>query len=95
MLEIVLLSNYEYILYRDDSNKTFLYLTRESGFGVYDFCFQVELNDITDVNLTVSEIENLRKEYLNDPKSFSSKYSELKLDSEETKAALNNWMAKK
>ena len=95
MLDILHLANYKYVLYQDDSSKTFLNLTRESGFGVYDFCFQVELTDMTDINLTISEIENLRKEYLKDPKTFSSKYSEVKLDPEKTKNALRDWMTKK
>ncbi len=95
MLEIILLSNYQYILYQDDLENNCLNLTRDSGLGVYNFCFQIELTDKTDTNIMTSQVEKLRKEYLDDPKSFSSKYSELKLDSEQKKVALNNWMTKK
>jgi len=94
MLEILYLSNYQYILYQDEDQNLYLNLTMERGFGVYDFCFQVDLSDKNDKVFTISEIEKLRTEYLEDPNSFSSKYSECKLDSDQTKAALNNWMTK-
>lgn len=94
MLEILYLSNYKYILYRNESQKLFLNLTRESGFGVYDFCFEADTIDINNKDLTINKIEDLRNAYINNPTEFESKYEKIQLESSHTKSAIESWMNK-
>jgi hypothetical protein len=94
-LEILYLSNYEYILYSSSDGDLFLTLTRECGFGVYSFTIEVKFTDIENREQTEKKIHNIRSQYMENSEDFSKKHVEIVLESSETKIALDKWVSKK
>ena len=90
-LEIISLANYDYILYKSGYKRLFLLLTRESGFGVYDYVIEPQFTDLKNVELTKNEIYALLKEYRLKPKEFVNNHKEVLLDSQKAKSALDFW----
>lgn len=54
-LEVIDGANYEYILYRGENGRLFLMLSHESGFITCDQTFELEQNEIKELNSNKSE----------------------------------------
>lgn len=90
-LNIVCLANYEYILYRSGIGKLYLLLTRENGFGVYDYLIEASFTNLDDSDLTKKEIYSLLRDYQLNPNEFAKNHKSIELDASEMKAALREW----
>jgi hypothetical protein len=90
-LAIISLAYYDYILYKSGYKKLFLLLTREGGFGVYDYTIEPQFTDLKNDESTKNEIYTLLKEYRLSPEEFVKNHREVLLDSEQSKSALDFW----
>ena len=93
-LQILLLSNYEYILYKHRDGRLILNLTIERGFGVYDHSFTPPFAEEQGLESIKKEILILLAEYKSNQEDFSTKYNKIDIASNEAKQATEAWFKK-
>ncbi len=72
-MEVIDSSNYEFILFKSDHGRLFLYVTHESGFGSYSQVFELNAFEIDQIKSNkIDYIKDLRGTFNHSTKSFDA-----------------------